>query len=139
MSIKGYMQGYYDMFHIGHLNVIKRASKLCDELTVGVMTDEECLRNKGHLTIIPLNDRLEIIANIKGVYEAIPVQRDDILKDWNPGDFKIVFICEAHKNKPGWADTAKRLIEKEGVAIVYMPYTDCISTTIIKEKILTNG
>ena len=134
MKLKGYMQGYYDMFHVGHLNVIKRAAKLCDELTVGVMIDEECLRNKGHLPTIPFKDRIEIIKNIKGVHDAVPVYEDDILKDWDPGDFKIVFICEVHRTKPGWEETAKRL-SKEGVTIIYMPYTYGISSSGIRDRI----
>lgn len=77
-KIIGYTSGVYDMFHIGHLNILKNAKNYCDYLIVGVSTDEVVVKNKHKSPIIPFSDRVEIVSSIKYVDEVIPQERYDV-------------------------------------------------------------
>ncbi len=134
MKIKGYTNGYYDMFHIGHLNLIRKAAAMCDQLIVGVISDEECLKNKGQLPVIPLKDRLEIVGNIKGVSIAVPVYKDDKFDEWQAHGFNILFVGSDHKDTPLWIENEKKL-SRYDVDVIYLPYTQGISSSEIRKKI----
>ena len=135
--IRGYTAGVYDMFHIGHLNLLKRAKSLCDYLIVGVSTDEVVLKNKNKMAIIPYNDRAAIVAAIKYVDKVIPQNGYDVkekIKIAKEMNIDIMFVGS------DWKDTEKwKIIESElkkiNVKVIYLQHTDGISSTILREKI----
>lgn len=131
----GYTDGVYDLFHVGHLNMINTAKEHCEYLIVGVHGDEVVKGYKHHVPIINENDRRKIVASIKGVDEAVINQFRDKLKLWELYHFDVVFIGDDWKNTQRWNDFEKKLSEI-GVDVVYVPYTKGISTTEIRRKIM---
>ena len=133
--IIAYTTGTYDMFHIGHLNILRNSKQLCDKLVVGVSTDELVLSYKGHLPIIPFNERIEIIKAISYVDLAIPQKNMNKLDACLKLNSKLLIIGD------DWYKTNKwNLYEKEmvnfGIKVIYLPYTDGISSTLIKKRII---
>lgn len=125
----GYTSGVYDLFHIGHLNMLRNSKSLCDKLIVGVTTDE-LVSYKNKKAVIPFYERLEIIRNIKCVDTAVPQEDMDKMKQWEKLKFDIMFVGD------DWYETEKwKQFEDEfkavGVKIVYFPYTKGISSTKI--------
>ncbi len=133
--IVGYTNGYYDMFHIGHLNLLQRASKMCDRLIVGVISDEECRRKKGVTPVIPLEQRLRIVSNIYRVGLAVPVYDDNKLIEWERYKYNILFVGSDHKDTATWQAWEQALRQKR-VNVIYLPYTKETSSTLIKERIV---
>ncbi len=131
----GYTDGVYDLFHVGHLNMINTAKEHCEYLIVGVHGDEVVKEYKHHVPIINENDRRKIVASIKGVDEAVINQFRDKLKLWELYHFDVVFIGDDWKGTERWNDFEKKLSEI-GVDVVYVPYTKGISTTEIRQKIM---
>ena len=136
-KVIGFTSGVYDMFHIGHLNVIKRAKEKCDYLIVGVSTDEVVIKNKNKKPIIPFDERVAIVEAIKYVDKVVPQERYDI-----EGKIEAVLKYKINVMFVGsdWQGTDKwNLIEKElskiGCEVVYLPHTDGISSTLLREKI----
>ena len=130
-----YTDGVYDLFHVGHLNMINTAKEHCEYLIVGVHGDEVVKEYKHHVPIINENDRRKIVASIKGVDEAVINQFRDKLKLWELYHFDVVFIGDDWKGTERWNDFEKKLSEI-GVDVVYVPYTKGISTTEIRQKIM---
>lgn len=136
-KIIGYTAGVYDMFHIGHLNVIKNAKAKCDYLLVGVSTDEVVIENKGKTPIIPYNERKEIVQAIKYVDEVIPQERYDIegkIQTVQKYKIDIMFVGSDWKGTEKWNKIETEL-EKYGCKVEYLPHTDGISSTLLAEKI----
>ena len=131
----GYTDGVYDLFHVGHLNMINTAKEHCEYLIVGVHGDEVVKEYKHHVPIINENDRRKIVASIKGVDEAVINQFRDKLKLWELYHFDVVFIGDDWKGTERWNQFEKVLGEL-GVDVVYVPYTKGISTTEIRRKIM---
>ena len=131
----GYTDGVYDLFHIGHLNMIQAAKRQCEYLIVGVHGDDVVESYKHHRPIINENDRKRIIASIKGVDRAEINRFRDKLKLWELYHFDVVFIGDDWKGTDRWNNFEKILAEY-GVDVVYVPYTKGISTTEIRKKIL---
>lgn len=132
----GYTAGTYDMFHIGHLNLLRNAKKYCDYLIVGVNSDELVNNYKNKTPIINENDRLEIVSSIKYVDEAhISNHLDKIIanKQFN---FDVVFIGSDWQGSKRWNDTEDEL-NKIGVDVIYLPHTDNISSTKLR-KVISN-
>lgn len=132
----GYMAGVYDMFHIGHLNLIKRAKEQCEHLIVGVLTDEEVLRWKPHRPIVPFEERLEIIRSIRYVDEAIGVDDSNIdrIDCWHQLHFDCQFSGSDYAENPGWlADQAK--LQELGSDIMFFPYTQSTSSSQLRQLI----
>lgn len=130
----GYTTGVYDMFHIGHLNVIRRASEMCERLIVGVSTDELVQHEKSKTPVIPYNERAEIVAALKYVDQVIPQMNKNKLEAWHKHHFDVMFVGSDWKGTPAW----KRFEEEFaplGVDIVYLPHTDGISSTELTEVI----
>lgn len=125
----GYTTGVFDLFHIGHLNMLKNASALCDKLIVGVTTDE-LVSYKNKRSVIPFEERLEIVRNIKYVDAAIPQTDMDKFAMWNRLKFDIMFVGDDWYGTPKWKDIEKQFNEV-GVKIVYFPYTQGTSSTIL--------
>ena len=115
----GYTAGVFDLFHVGHLNMLKNAKAMCDKLIVGVTTDE-LVSYKHKKAVIPFEERLEIVRNIKFVDAAM----------WKKIKFDVMFVGD------DWYDTEKwnlydKQFEEVGVKIIYFPYYKGTSSTLI--------
>ena len=137
--IRGYTSGVFDMFHIGHLNVLRNAKANCDYLIVGVSTDEVVEKNKNKKPIIPFNNRIEIVKAIRYVDEAIPQERYDIegkIQTVIKHKINVMFVGSDWKGTEKWNKIEIEL-SKIGCKVVYLPHTDGISSTDLR-KIITN-
>jgi glycerol-3-phosphate cytidylyltransferase len=127
----GYTTGVFDLFHIGHLNLLVRASDLCDRLVVGVTTDELVMyKNKN--AVIPFEERINIVSSLKCVASAIPQNSLDKFKQWERIKFDILFVGDDWHGDATWQSTEKQLSDV-GVKVVYLPYTRSTSSTLINE------
>jgi glycerol-3-phosphate cytidylyltransferase len=127
----GYAPGVYDMFHIGHLNILRQAAARCDFLIAGVVSDEMAEKAKGRRPVIPLAERLEIVQSIDCVDRAWPEMVPDKLDTWREVGFDILFKGD------DWRGTAKgQKLEADfasvGVEIVYFPYTLHTSSSLLR-------
>jgi len=129
----GYTTGVFDLFHIGHLNMLKNAKALCDKLIVGVTTDE-LVSYKNKKAVIPFEERLEIVRSIKYVDAAIPQRDMDKLAMWRKLKFDIMFVGDDWYGTEKWKKLDKQFAE-HGVRIVYFPYTAGTSSTLINETL----
>ena len=129
----GYTSGVYDLFHIGHLNLLKNAKGLCDYLIVGV-TSDELVAYKNKKAVIPHDERMEIVRNIKAVDAVIPQYDMDKFKMWEQIKFDIMFVGDDWHNTPKWKELDAKFKEI-GVKIVYFPYTKGVSSTIINKAL----
>ena len=130
----GYAPGVYDMFHIGHLNILRHAKSQCDVLIAGVVSDEICEQAKGRPPIVPEGERLEIVRHISFVDEAILEVVPDKLETWRRTPFDMIFKGD------DWRGTAKgdrleRDFAAVGVEVVYFPYTVHTSSTHLRALI----
>lgn len=131
----GYTTGVFDLFHIGHLNILKRASAECDRLIVGVTTDELSLKRKGKTPIIPFSERLEIVRCIRYV-DAVRAQTSfDKMLAWRDVGFHVMFVGDDWKGTQEWNRLEKQFAEI-GVDIVYYPYTKGTSSSLLR-RVLT--
>lgn len=133
-KIIGYTQGTYDMFHIGHLNLIKNAKKHCDYLVVGINTDELVENYKNKRPIIPLAERAEIVRAIKYVDEVVVTDTLDKKEIWERVRFDEIYIGDDWKGNERWAKTEKEM-ESLGAKLVFLPYTKDTSSTMLREKL----
>lgn len=137
----GYTTGVFDLFHQGHLNLIKNAKKHCDKLIIGVTTDELSLNAKGKKPIVPLDERMEIIRAIKYVDEVVPQENWDKFEAWKKHRFDVMFASDTPTEK--WPSVEAEFIKKfqeiniDPPKIIRLPYTSEISSTIRRE--LING
>ena len=129
----GYTSGVYDLFHIGHLNLLINASSLCDQLIVGVTTDE-LVAYKNKKSVIPFQERLEIVRSIKYVDAAISQPDMDKFKAWEKLKFDILFVGDDWFKDPKWEEIESKFKEV-GVRVVYFPYTKGTSSTLINETL----
>ncbi|WP_010678075.1 adenylyltransferase/cytidyltransferase family protein [Bacillus timonensis] len=130
----GYTTGVFDLFHVGHLNILKRAKEKCDYLIVGVSTDELVLTYKNKKPVIPFVDRLAIVEGIKYVDEVVPQMNRDKLSAWEKIGFDVMFVGDDWKGNYLFEQVEKQF-KQVGVDIVYFPYTKGVSSTLVKEKI----
>jgi len=130
----GYTSGVYDLFHIGHLNLLRNAKGMCDKLIVGVTTDE-LVSYKNKKAIIPHNERMEIIRAIRYVDAVIPQESMDKFKMWEKLKFDVMFVGDDWFNTPRWQEIEKKFKEV-GVRIVYFPYTKGTSSTLINQTLV---
>lgn len=128
---KGYTTGVFDLFHIGHLNILKNAKENCDYLIVGVTTDEEAERLKGNKPIIPFEERIAIVKAIGYVDEVYEEHNSDKLIAWEELKFDCLFKGDDWKDNPKF-DRYKREFDKRGVQIQFFPYTKGTSSTHLK-------
>jgi len=127
----GYTTGVFDMFHIGHLNILRRAKELCEFLIVGVTTDElVCYKNKQ--AIIPYNERVAIVESIKYVDKVVPQKNMNKMEAWEKYKFDVMFVGSDWKGTEKWNEY-ERQFRKVGVDIVYFPYTKGTSSTQLRE------
>ncbi len=130
----GYTTGVYDMFHIGHLNIIKRAKEQCEYLIVGVTTDELCFLRKNKYPIINQHDRMEIVNSIKYVDKAVLQENMDKLSAVKKYGIDAVFVGSDWQGTPAWEKYEKEFAA-EGCSVVYLSHTDGISSTILRERL----
>lgn len=133
-KIIGYTQGTYDMFHIGHLNLIRNAKRHCDYLIVGVNRDDLVENYKNKRPIVPENERLEIVRAIEFVDEAILVDTLDKKAIWDVLQFDEIYIGDDWKGNARWEETGK-ILDQLGAKLVYLPYTKDTSSTMLREKL----
>lgn len=134
---KGYTAGVFDMFHIGHLNILKNAKEQCDYLVVAVTTDELCLKRKNKLPIIKFEDRKEIVKAIRYVDEVVAQKDMDKYNAVKKLNCDVIFVGSDWKNTDTWNDLERKLKEIN-VDVVYFDYTKGISSTILRNKINKN-
>ncbi|MDE7316699.1 MAG: adenylyltransferase/cytidyltransferase family protein [Helicobacter sp.] len=131
--IIGYTSGVYDLFHIGHLNLLKNAKGLCDKLIVGVTVDE-LVSYKNKVAVIPFSERIEIVRNIKYVDAAIAQEDIDKYKMWEKLRFDMLFVGDDWYNSPSW-NAMESKFRAVGVRVVYFPYTKGTSSTLLNETL----
>lgn len=134
--IIGYTTGVFDMFHIGHLNILKRAKEQCDYLIVGVSTDELVEHDKHKRPIIPFGERCRIVEAIRYVDEVVPQIDKNKLAAYHRLDkkFNKMFVGSDWKNTPAWQQFEAQF-SPLGVEIIYLPHTDGISSSILRDKL----
>ncbi|HEL1996357.1 adenylyltransferase/cytidyltransferase family protein [Streptococcus suis] len=130
----GYTTGVFDMFHIGHLNVIKRAKEQCEFLIVGVTTDELCYERKNKYPIICEADRMAILAEMRCVDQVVPQEDMDKLTAVEKYHVDAVFVGSDWKGTDAWSQYEKEFAEVE-CTVVYLDHTDGISSTILRDRL----
>lgn len=132
--IIGYTTGVFDMFHIGHLNILKRAKELCDYLIVGVSTDELVEHDKHHTPIIPFENRCAIVEAIKYVDKVVPQTDKNKMAAWERYHFNKMFVGSDWKGTDVW-NGFEQQFKPLGIEIIYLEHTDGISSTILRDKL----
>ncbi|MCC3266594.1 adenylyltransferase/cytidyltransferase family protein [Arthrobacter gengyunqii] len=130
----GYAAGAYDLFHVGHVNILRQARAHCDILVAGVVSDELCLATKGRLPAVPLNERMEILRHISLVDRVVSETSPDRLEVWREVGFNVFFKGD------DWKGTEKGIalegrFRAVGVDVVYFPYTVHTSSTILRRAL----
>lgn len=128
----GYTTGVFDLFHIGHLNILKSAKEHCDVLIVGVTTDEISVQMKNKKPVIPFDERIAIVDSIKYVDKVVAKDTVDNLVAWNKLKFNVYFKGNDWENTKKGRDLEK-MFNDVGVSIVYFPYTVTTSSTEIRK------
>lgn len=131
-TIIGYTTGVFDMFHIGHLNILKRAKEQCDYLIVGISTDEVVEEYKKKTPIIKFEERIAIVEAIKYVDEVVPQTTMDKMEAWKQLKFDVMF----HGSDWKGSDMYNHIIEKfnnVGVQVIFLPHTEGVSSTLLTE------
>ncbi|MEJ1179059.1 MULTISPECIES: adenylyltransferase/cytidyltransferase family protein [unclassified Pseudarthrobacter] len=127
----GYAAGAFDLFHIGHLNILKHAKAQCDYLIAGVVSDEILERAKGHLPVVPLAERLEIVKNITYVDKVYAELIPDKLQVWEELRFNVFFKGDDWRGTPE-GKRLERAFGEVGVEVVYFPYTVHTSSSVLR-------
>ncbi|MCK6543169.1 adenylyltransferase/cytidyltransferase family protein [bacterium] len=127
----GYTTGVFDLFHIGHLNILRNAKLACNYLIVGVTTDELSMQAKGKKPIIPFDERMTIVESIKYVDCVVPQTNYDKIAAWNNLKFNIMFVGDDWKGTEKWTKLEEDFA-KLGVEIYYFSYTKHTSSTKIR-------
>ena len=130
----GFTDGVYDMFHVGHLNMIKAAKSYCDYLIVGVHSDEIVEGYKHRKTVINEHDRREIVAAMRDVDMAVINTTRDKIELFKKYNFDCVFIGDDWRGTERWNNFERQLSEL-GVSVEYLPYTKGVSTTEIRRSL----
>ena len=133
--ITGYVPGGFDMLHVGHLNILTEAAKRCDHLIAGVATDESLERMKGRGPIVPLTERMSMVAALRMMDSVVPDYDQDKRLAWKRSPFDVLF------KGTDWKDTDKgRRLEAEmaevGASVVYLPYTPTTSSTMLRRTLV---
>ncbi|MGO5334487.1 adenylyltransferase/cytidyltransferase family protein [Enterococcus cecorum] len=130
----GYTTGVFDLFHIGHLNLLKNAKAMCDKLVVGVTVDELVLY-KGKRAVIPFEERIEIVRSIRYVDAVLPQYDMDKLSVCQKIGASILFVGDDWYGSPKWKKYEEEFF-KNNIKIMYFPYTKGTSSTLINETLL---
>ncbi|NLF05174.1 MAG: adenylyltransferase/cytidyltransferase family protein [Actinomycetales bacterium] len=127
----GYAPGVYDLFHVGHLNILKHAREHCDVLVAGVVSDQNALAVKGRAPVIPLAERIEIVRSLTIVDEAVAETWPDKLSTWRHVGFDVIFKGDDWRGTPK-GDRLERDMASVGVEVHYFPYTVHTSSTLLR-------
>lgn len=133
----GYTTGVFDMFHIGHLNILRRAKDMCDYLIVGVSTDKLVQSYKHKTPIIPYEERKASVEACRYVDEVIPQEDRDKIKAYNHLKFDAMFVGDDWKGNSLF-QKVESYLNDHGSVVIYFPYTQGTSSTILREKVLNN-
>jgi len=128
----GYTSGVFDLFHVGHLNILKKAKEQCDYLIVAVSTDELVSKYKSKTPVIEFAERASIVEAIKYVDKVVPQEDRNKMGAYDKYKFDVMFVGDDWKGSPLWTQLEKDLSEK-GAEIVYFGYTKQVSSTFLKE------
>lgn len=134
-KIIGYTSGVFDMFHAGHLNILKEAKRNCDYLIVGVSTDELVELYKHKTVVIPFEERLDIVSAIRYVDLAIPQVNMNKVEIWGQYKFNKMFVGEDWKGSDAWNEYEKQFAPL-GVDIVYIKRKYDITSSALRSKII---
>lgn len=129
----GYTQGVFDMFHVGHLNLLNNARAQCDQLIVGVNSDALVESYKHKVPVVRQEFRRMIVENIKAVEKAYIVDTLEKVKILEQIPFDVIFIGDDWKGSARWSETCRKLAER-GVEVVFLPYTQDVSSTLLRTK-----
>jgi len=129
----GYTTGVFDLFHIGHLNILRRAKEQCEVLIVGVTTDQLCFERKGKRPVIEEQDRIAIVEAIRYVDKVVPQEDMNKLAAVKQYHAEAVFVGSDWKGTPAWNRYETEFAEI-GCDVVYLDHTDGISSTILRER-----
>lgn len=132
----GYLSGVFDLYHIGHINMFRRAKEMCDYLIVGVTSDEYVINKKQRTPFIPCDERIQVIQSCKYVDEVVkvPYMHEEITEAWEKYHYDVQFCGSDYENNPWWLEQ-KAWLEQHGSTIVFFPYTQQTSSTKIKSLI----
>jgi glycerol-3-phosphate cytidylyltransferase len=130
----GYTTGVFDLFHIGHLNILKQAKDMCEYLIVGVSTDELVQKYKHKLPVIPFEERIEILRSCRYVDEAIPQSSRNKIEAYQRILFNVMFVGDDWRGNPLFEET-ETILKEQGVDVIYFPYTQNISSSILRERV----
>ncbi len=132
----GYVAGVFDMFHMGHLNLLRRAKEQCSHLIVGVVTDEGVIKHKRSRPRIPFQERLAIVAACRYVDEAveIPLDQGDTDEAYRRYGFDVQFSGSDYADDPRW-QAKREFLQRNGSDMVFFPYTEGVSTTMLKDML----
>jgi len=133
--IVGYTSGVFDLFHVGHLNILRNAKSMCDKLIVGVTTDD-LVSYKSKNAVIPHDERMQIVRSIQYVDSVVPQESMDKFEMWKKLKYDLMFVGDDWYNDPKW-DKIEESFKEVGVRIIYFPYTKGTSSTLIN-KVLSD-
>lgn len=131
MTRIGFAPGVYDLFHIGHLNILREARRHCDRLVAGVTSDDLTVRLKGKVPVVPLAERVDIVRSVRYVDEVVVESEVDKLKTWKRLGFHVIFKGDDWQGTPKWEEYERRFAQV-GVEVVYFPYTAHTSSTLLR-------
>ena len=134
MSRVGYVPGAYDMFHVGHLNIIRNSANECDRLIAGVVTDEVLQAVKGRPPVVPLEERMEIVGALRYVDEVVVDEYSDKFQMWKRLHFDVLFKGDDWQGTPR-GDQLEAALHDVGASVHYFPYTRHTSSTLLRAYI----
>ena len=132
--ILGYTSGVYDLFHVGHLNLLRNARAMCDKLIVGVTTDE-LVAYKFKKAVIPFPERMEIVRSLRCVDAVVAQETMDKMETWKKLKFDLMFVGDDWYQTEKWREIEGQFSEV-GVRVVYFPYTKGTSSTLLNEGLV---
>ncbi len=135
-GVLGYVPGAWDMFHIGHLNILKRARQQCERLVVGVVTDDALFQAKGKYPIVPLRERMQVVAAMNIVDAVVVDFSSSKLDVWERVHFDVLFKGTDWQGTPK-GDRLESEMASVGAAVHYFPYTAHTSTTALRQVLAT--
>lgn len=133
-KIIGYTTGVYDLFHIGHLNLLRNAKSMCDHLIVGV-TSDELVQYKYKIAVIPFSERIEIVRNVKFVDTVVGQYDMDKFAAWKKLKFNVLFVGDDWYDTEKWKEYEEQF-KAVNVEIKYIPYTRGTTSTLLNEALI---
>lgn len=130
----GYAPGVFDLFHVGHLNVLRRARGHCDRLVAGVCSDDLVVRLKGRPPVVPLAERLQIVRSVRYVDETFVATGEDKMEIWKEVGFDVIFKGDDWFGTDVWTRLETEFA-RVGVEVVYFPYTEHTSSTLLRDAL----